>query len=178
MVQVSNPCCCKISLVSTASTSMLCPTQSIVTRGTFLRECSSRRVTLTTHLHLMPRSWKMELHFRSTICIYAIVLNWLSTGTLPVYPLSATLLLECLYYKIGRLLYLIWSLWENALLITYLLFLSFHIWLIPFICIHKHTFVKLLWFVKSISHSPSNVKRLMCWRSIETQFVVACRGIT
>jgi hypothetical protein len=38
-------------------------------------------VELTTHVHILPRSRKVELYLHCPICLHGIVLNKLSTGT-------------------------------------------------------------------------------------------------
>jgi hypothetical protein len=45
------------------------------TGGSFLWGQSGRGVKLTTHLHLMPSSRKVELYLHFPICLYGIVLN-------------------------------------------------------------------------------------------------------
>jgi hypothetical protein len=42
-------------------------------------------IKLTTYLHLVPRSRKVELYLHSPICLHGIVLNELSTGQLYLY---------------------------------------------------------------------------------------------
>jgi hypothetical protein len=50
------------------------------TWGSFPGGLSSRNVKLTTHLHLMPGSGKVELYLHSTIRLHGVVLNSLGTG--------------------------------------------------------------------------------------------------
>jgi hypothetical protein len=44
-------------------------------RGLFSRGLSGRCVKLTTHLHLVPRSWMVELYLCSPIRLHGIMLN-------------------------------------------------------------------------------------------------------
>jgi hypothetical protein len=57
-------------------------------RGLFPRRQSGRRVKLTTHLHLAPRSRKCGSTHPLTICFHGVVLNYLSTGNILTFTFA------------------------------------------------------------------------------------------
>jgi hypothetical protein len=70
-------------------------------RRLFPRVWSGRGVKLATHLHLVPRSRKLELYLHSPLCPHSIVLNYLSIGTiLPyLYSIQDLLMMNILHVR-------------------------------------------------------------------------------
>jgi hypothetical protein len=73
----------KIFLFSIASRPAVGPTQPPIQWVPWALSPGGKRqgVKLTTHLHLVPRSRMVELYLHSPVCLYGIVLNWLTTWT-------------------------------------------------------------------------------------------------
>jgi hypothetical protein len=69
---------CKIFLFSTASRPTVGPTQLPIrwVPGALSPGVKPQRVKLATHLHLMPRSRKVNLYLHSPIYLHGIVLNY------------------------------------------------------------------------------------------------------
>jgi hypothetical protein len=72
----------KIFLFSTASRSALGPTRPPIrgAQGAIFPRVK-RLESEADHLHLVPRSRKMELYLHSPTCLHGIVINLLITGT-------------------------------------------------------------------------------------------------